>query len=97
MKNLLFQIKILIETNQLVMDSVDTQIVKRSLPKLKYYAATIPLIIQRSVLNTDDEIWRSLCYDWSLKTDWVSTEKNNIYFGNGWYPFCFERFSSHFP
>jgi GR25 family glycosyltransferase involved in LPS biosynthesis len=79
-------IKVLIETNQLAWSPLDIQIIERSLPKLHYYAAKEPLITQRSVLNIKDETWYSLCYDWDLNPEWVTTKSSNIRLGTGWHP-----------
>lgn len=63
------------------------QILARSLPKLKHYAVKEPLITQRSVFNIKEEVWYSLCYDWELNPEWLSTNKTNpVRLGNGWYP-----------
>ena len=80
-------LKILIETNQIAWNPLDMQIVERSLSKLKYYATKTPLITQRSVLNIKDETWYSLCYDWNINPEWLSTSKStNTRLGNGWFP-----------
>lgn len=80
-------LKVLIETNQLAWHQLDIQIVERSLPKLHHYAFNPPLINQRSVCSVKDEVWYSLCYDWDLNPEWISTSKtNNIRLGNGWHP-----------
>ena len=80
-------LKILIETNQLAWNPLDIQINKRSLPKLKYYAAKTSLVTQRSVCNVKNETWYSLCYDWDLNPELLGSNKNcNSRLGNGWYP-----------
>lgn len=80
-------LKILIDTNQLAWNPLDMQIVSRSLPKLKHYAAKVPLITQRSVFNVKDETWYSLCYDWNINPELLSTSKSNaVRMGDGWHP-----------
>lgn len=79
-------LKTLIETNQLAWSPLDIQILERSLPRLKHYAAKTPLITQCSVLNTKDETWYSLCYDWNLNPEWVTNKSNTVRLGTGWHP-----------
>ena len=80
-------LKTLIETNQLAWSPLDIQIGERSLPKLNHYASKVPLVTQRSVLNIKDDVWYSLCYDWDLNPEWLSTAKSsNVRLGNGWHP-----------
>lgn len=50
----------LIETNSVAWSSIDIQIKKRSLTKLKYYVMMPPLADQMSVNNTTDIIFKSI-------------------------------------
>lgn len=80
-------LKVLIATNQLAWNTLDAQVVERSLPKLVHYAFNPPLISQKSVIDVKDEVWYSLCYDWALKPEWLnSNTKNAIRLGSGWHP-----------
>ncbi len=81
-------IKTLIETNQLAWDALDHQILKRSLPKMKHYAFSPPLITQRSVTNINlrDELWHSLCYDWEMSEQLTAHGNESVRFGAGWHP-----------
>jgi len=51
---------ILIETNSLAWSSIDIQIKKRSLPKLKYYVMMPPLADQISINNPTDIAFKSI-------------------------------------
>ena len=81
-------LKILIETNQLAWDALDHQILKRSLPKMKHYAISPPLINQRSVtnINLKKETWHSLCYDWAMAEVLTAHGNDSIRLGAGWHP-----------
>ena len=81
-------LKTLIETNQLAWDALDHQILKRSLPKMKHYAFTPPLINQRSVTNINlaSETWHSLCYDWGMAETLLAHGNDSVRFGAGWHP-----------
>ena len=80
-------LKTLIETNQVAWDTLDTQIAKRSLPKLKHYAFKTPLITQRSVPDLKEETWFSLCHDFAVDPEWLKEKnKNSLGLGNGWHP-----------
>lgn len=80
-------LKTLIETNQVAWDTLDTQIAKRSLPKLKHYAFKSPLVTQRSLPDMKEETWFSLCHDFSVDPDWLKEKnKNSLGLGTGWHP-----------
>jgi GR25 family glycosyltransferase involved in LPS biosynthesis len=81
-------LKILIETNNLAWDALDHQILKRSLPKMKHYAFSPPLINQRSVtnINLKTELWHSLCYDWAMAEVLTAHGSDALRFGAGWHP-----------
>ena len=81
-------IKTLIETNQLAWDALDHQILRRSLPKMKHYAFSPPLITQRSVtnINLKNEVWHSLCYDWDMAEVLTAHGNDSVRFGAGWHP-----------
>ena len=81
-------LKTLIETNSLAWDALDHQILKRSLPKMKHYAFSPPLINQRSVtnINLKGEMWHSLCYDWAMAEVLTAHGSDAVRFGAGWHP-----------
>jgi GR25 family glycosyltransferase involved in LPS biosynthesis len=78
----------LIETNQLAWDALDHQILRRSLPKIKHYAFSPPIVKQRSIINLNlkTETWHSLCYDWDMSEVLTSSGNDSIRFGAGWHP-----------
>lgn len=80
-------LKTLIETNQVAWDTLDTQIAKRSLPKLKHYAFKSPLVAQRSLPDLKEETWVSLCHDFAVDPNWLKEQnKNSLGLGSGWHP-----------
>lgn len=81
-------LKTLIDTNQLAWETLDHQILKRSLPKLNHFAFNPPLINQKSIidLSLKDQTWSSLCQDKEIVESLSVHGTEDIRFGSGWHP-----------
>ena len=67
--------------------NIDLALLKRVLPKLRYYVFDPGLAHQRSYLNSQDKTWISLVYDW--KNDIYGVKKkllDGLDLSEGWHP-----------
>lgn len=70
-----------------IQSPLDLTLIRRVLPRIKYYVFDPSIVEQRSFLNVNDPVWLSLTYDW--KNDHYgakSTMLKDLALKSGWHP-----------